>query len=182
MFHAISNHESRSEDPRGIDPETAASQLREILGASGKGQGILSQQRALLEWAHREKRISNSHHELSNFRPGGLEHLILHDVQGGLVYKLTYGGSFGRTVRKITNGRHLPRRWNILIVGPFTTTCFPNSPKWLVFLIPPGAPKFLSCKKHSKAKYPPFRMLIHSCASPVLSPSRTWNSLGKMMR
>jgi hypothetical protein len=104
MFHAISNHESRSEDPRGIDPETAASQLREILGASGKGQGILSQQRALLEWAHREKRISNSHHELSNFRPGGLEHLILHDVQGGLVYKLTYGGSFGRTVRKITNG------------------------------------------------------------------------------
>ena len=104
MFHANSNHESRSEDPRGIDPETAASQLREILGASGKGQGILSQQRALIEWAHREKRISNSHHELTNLWPGGLEHLILHDVQDGLVYKLTYGGSFGRTARKISNG------------------------------------------------------------------------------
>jgi hypothetical protein len=104
MFHANSNHESRSEDPRGIDPKTAASQLREILAASGKGQGILSQQGALVEWASREKRIFGGHHELSAFRPGGLEHLILHDVQGGLVYKLTYGGAFGRTVRKISSG------------------------------------------------------------------------------
>ena len=89
MFHANFPHESRSEDPRGIDPETAASQLREILAASGKGQGILSQQRALVEWGCREKRLFGSPHELTAFQPGGLEHLIHYDVQAGFVYKLT---------------------------------------------------------------------------------------------
>ena len=170
MFHANSNHESRSEDPRGIDPKTAATQLREILAASGKGQGIISQQGALVEWASREKRIFGGHHELSAFRPGGLEHLILHDVQGGLVYKLTYGGAFGRTVRKISSGLGLPRPWNILIVGHFTTTCFPNLPKWLVSLIPPGVHKFLLFKKHSKVKFQRLRILIHSCAPPTFFP------------
>jgi len=104
MFHEISNHDSRSQIIGGIDPKTAASQLREILAASGKGQGILSQQHALIDWAHREKRLLGSPHELTAFRPGGLEHLILHDAEGGLIYKLTYGGAFGRTVRKISSG------------------------------------------------------------------------------
>ena len=104
MSDANSNHESRLEVPRGTDPKTAASQLREVLAASGKGQGILSQQHALIEWARREKRLLGDPHELTAFRLGGLEHLILHDVEGGLVYKLTYGGAFGRTVRRISSG------------------------------------------------------------------------------
>jgi hypothetical protein len=104
MPDARSNDESRFEIPRGTDPETAAAQFREILAASGKGQGILSQQHDLIEWARREKRLLGGPRELAAFRPGGLEHLILHDVQGGLVYKLTYGGAFGRTVRRITSG------------------------------------------------------------------------------
>ena len=104
MFHANSNYESRRQIPRGIDPKTAASQLREILAASGKGQGILSRHHALVEWARREKRLLGGPHELTAFRPGGLEHLILHDAEGGLVYKLTYGGAFGRTVRRISTG------------------------------------------------------------------------------
>ena len=80
MFHANSNHGSRSQIPRGIDPKTAASQLREILAATGKGQGILSQQRALVEWGRREKRPLGGPHELTAFQPGGLKHLIHHDV------------------------------------------------------------------------------------------------------
>jgi len=67
MFHEISNHDSRSQIIGGIDPKTAASQLREILAASGKGQGILSQQHALIDWAHREKRLLGSPHELTAF-------------------------------------------------------------------------------------------------------------------
>jgi hypothetical protein len=104
MPDANSTHESRFQVPRGTDPETAAAQLREILAASGKGQGILSQQHALVEWAHREKRLLGGSIELSCFRPGGLEHLIHHDAEAGLVYKLTYGSAFGRTVRRIASG------------------------------------------------------------------------------
>jgi hypothetical protein len=104
MFPASYNHESRSEVPRGTDPKSAASQLREILAASGKSQGILSQQRALIEWARQENRILGHPHELADFQPGGLEHLIHHDAEDGLVYKLTHSGAFGRTVRTISRG------------------------------------------------------------------------------
>jgi hypothetical protein len=34
----------------GIDPETAANDIRAILDAGGKGAGILAQRGALLEW------------------------------------------------------------------------------------------------------------------------------------
>jgi hypothetical protein len=104
MPDANSSHESRFEIPRGTDPETAAAQFREILAASGKGQGILAQQHALVEWARREKSLLGGFIDLKAFRPGGLEHLIHHDAVAGLVYKLTYGGAFGRTVRRIASG------------------------------------------------------------------------------
>ena len=37
----------------GIDPETAANDIRAILDAGGKGAGILAQRGALLEWAEK---------------------------------------------------------------------------------------------------------------------------------
>ena len=40
----------------GIDPETAANDIRAILDAGGKGAGILAQRGALLEWAERAER------------------------------------------------------------------------------------------------------------------------------
>jgi hypothetical protein len=40
----------------GIDPETAANDIRAILDAGGKGAGILAQRGALLEWAERAGR------------------------------------------------------------------------------------------------------------------------------
>ena len=58
MFHEISKYDSRSLIIGGIDPKTATSQLREILAASGKGQGILSQQHALIDWAPSRKKAS----------------------------------------------------------------------------------------------------------------------------
>ena len=40
----------------GVDPETAANDIRAILDAGGKGSGILAQRGALLEWAERAGR------------------------------------------------------------------------------------------------------------------------------
>lgn len=179
MFHANSNHESRAQIPRGIDPKTAASQLREILAASGKSQGILSQQHALVEWARREERLLGSPHELATFRPGGLEHLILHDVQGGLVYKLTYGGAFGRTVRRVTSGLSPASPLEYFDRLEIHNNLYSKLTQVVGVFDSAGCPQILVVQKPSKVKFQQPRMLMNSCTLPVLSPCWTLNSHGK---
>jgi hypothetical protein len=103
------NHEDGNnlvESPRnlGIDPETAANDIREILAAGGKGSGILAQRRALLEWADKVRRKYSESFWIAEARVGGLEHLVWHDTEFCLVRKATHGGSFGRTVRSLDRG------------------------------------------------------------------------------
>jgi hypothetical protein len=103
------NHEDGNnlvESPRnlGIDPETAANDIREILAAGGKGSGILAQRRALLEWADKVRRRYSESFWIDEARVGGLEHLVWHDTEFRLVRKATHCGSFGRTVRSLDRG------------------------------------------------------------------------------
>ena len=103
------NHEDGNnlvESPRnlGIDPETAANDIREILAAGGKGSGILAQRRAMLDWAVKVRRRYSESFWIDEARVGGLEHLVWHDTEFHLVRKATHGGSFGRTVRSLDRG------------------------------------------------------------------------------
>ena len=88
----------------GIDPETAANDIRAILAASGKGSKMLAQRGALLEWAERAGRRYRESFWIAEARIGGLEHFIWNDAENQLVRKATYGGSFGRTVRFLEHG------------------------------------------------------------------------------
>jgi hypothetical protein len=88
----------------GVDPEAAATELREILGAGGKGEDIITQCRALETWAQNHGRAFGPDFDLSHARPGGLEHYVWNDEGCRVVRKLTYGGCFGRTVRIFTKG------------------------------------------------------------------------------
>ncbi len=56
----------------GIDPETAANDIRAILDAGGKGAGILAQRGALLEWAEPAGRRYRESFWITGARIGGL--------------------------------------------------------------------------------------------------------------
>jgi hypothetical protein len=88
----------------GIDPQAAADELRAILAASGEGQGIVAQCRALIRWAEKTGRSIPPGFDLSRARLGGLEHYVWKDSSESVVRKFTYGGAFGRTVRSISQG------------------------------------------------------------------------------
>jgi hypothetical protein len=94
----------------GIDPETAANDIRAILAASGKGSKMFAQRGALLEWAEKAARRYRESFWIAEARIGGLEHLVWNDAENQLIRKATYGGSFGRTVRFLDR-------------GPSTTNC-----------------------------------------------------------
>ena len=64
----------------GVDPETAANDIRAILDAGGKGSGILAQRGALLEWAERTGRRYRESFWIAEARIGGLEHLVWTDL------------------------------------------------------------------------------------------------------
>jgi hypothetical protein len=104
MNHEDGNNLVESPGNLGIDPETAANDIREILAAGGKGSGILAQRRALLEWADKVRRRYSESFWIAEARVGGLEHLVWHDTDFRLVRKATHGGSFGRTVRSLDRG------------------------------------------------------------------------------
>ena len=98
------NNEDQARRDFGVDPETAAIELREILGAGGKGEDIIAQCRALKIWAEKHGRAFGPGFDLSQARLGGLEHYVWNDEPDRVVRKITYGGSFGRTVRILSSG------------------------------------------------------------------------------
>lgn len=104
MNHEDGNNLVESPGNLGIDPQTAAHDIREILAASGKSPGILAQRRALLDWADKVRRRFSESFWIDEARVGGLEHLVWHDTEFHLVRKATHGGSFGRTVRSLDRG------------------------------------------------------------------------------
>lgn len=96
--------DDRQESLAGIDPQTAAYELRTLLAASGEGQGIVAQRRALACWAEKHDRSVGDRFDISEARLGGLEHYVWEDEAAQVVRKFTYGGSFGRTVRSLDRG------------------------------------------------------------------------------
>ena len=98
------HHDNRPQPPDGIDPQAAADEFGEILESSGKGQGILAQLNALKSWAEKSGCRIGRNFDLSQARLGGLEHFVWHDESKQVVRKFTYGGMFGRTVRRISEG------------------------------------------------------------------------------
>jgi hypothetical protein len=50
------SHDDRPPNLAGIDPQAATDELRAILAASGEGQGIVAQCRALIRWAEKNGR------------------------------------------------------------------------------------------------------------------------------
>jgi hypothetical protein len=68
------------------------------LEAGGDGAGIIAQQRALARWG---KALAKKDY-LDPSREGGLEHRIW--LSGSNVVKITYGGCYGRTVRRQLDG------------------------------------------------------------------------------
>ena len=97
-------HDDRPRNLVGIDPQAAAHELRAILAAGGKGEGIVAQLGALTYWADNTGRRIPADHYLSQARLGGLEHYVWKDSSESIVRKFTYGGTFGRTVRSIGQG------------------------------------------------------------------------------
>lgn len=97
-------NENQTSGNFGVDPEAAAAELRKILEASGEGSGIIAQYRALEAWSQDHGRQLGPDYDLSRARLGGLEHYIWNDEAARVVRKITYGGSFGRTVRVLSNG------------------------------------------------------------------------------
>jgi len=89
---------------RAIDPETAASDIRAILAASGESESFFAQQRALHTWAENQDRLLDPRRYLTPARDGGLEHRIWLDEAEGNVLKVTYGGCFGRIIRNLRTG------------------------------------------------------------------------------
>lgn len=100
----INHNENQARRNFGVDPETAAIELRKILETGGKGQNIIAQCRALEIWAEAHGRAFGPDFDLSHARLGGLEHYVWNDEECRLVRKLTYGGCFGRTVRILSQG------------------------------------------------------------------------------
>ncbi|MBU3666269.1 MAG: hypothetical protein FGM15_10415 [Chthoniobacterales bacterium] len=78
-----------------------ADEFQAILAARGEREGIVSKLGALVRWAEKTGRRSDSSFDLSRARLGGLEHYVWKDEDERVVRKFTYGGSFGRTVRSI---------------------------------------------------------------------------------
>lgn len=97
-------HDNGPEHLDGIDPKSAADELRAILAASGEGEGIVAQLGALNRWAENSGRKVGESLDLSQARLGGLEHYVWHDEIKQVVRKFTYGGAFGRTVRRLSHG------------------------------------------------------------------------------
>ena len=104
MPEDICTNENPTSTNRGIDPETAASDIRSILASGGEGESFFAQQRALLAWAERQERLLDPRHYLTPARDGGLEHRIWLDETAGKVLKVTYGGCFGRIARNLRTG------------------------------------------------------------------------------
>jgi len=88
----------RPEGIEGIAPLAAATDFRRVLEAGGDGTGIIAQQRALSRWG---KDLPVALY-LDPAREGGLEHNVWPFGQD--ILKVTYGGSYGRTVRRMRNG------------------------------------------------------------------------------
>jgi len=96
--HDNTTNDYRPESAHGIEPRAAASDLRRILEAGGNGEGIIAQQRALSRWG---KDLPADLY-LEPSREGGLEHRVW--PVGPDVLKVTYGGAYGRTVRRMPDG------------------------------------------------------------------------------
>jgi len=87
--------------PAGVDslePVAAASDFRRVLEAGGDGSGIIAQQRALCRWG---KDLPAALY-LDPAREGGLEHRVW--PAGPDILEVTYGGAYGRTVRRMRSG------------------------------------------------------------------------------
>ena len=87
--------------PAGADslvPVAAAAEFRRVLETGGDGTGIIAQQRALCRWG---KDLPAALY-LDPAREGGLEHRVW--PAGPDILKVTYGGAYGRTVRRMRNG------------------------------------------------------------------------------
>lgn len=97
-------HDNRPQGLDGINPQAAADELRAVLAAGGKGEGIVAQLGALTLWAESAGRKIGHSFDLSLARLGGLEHYVWQDDLGQVVRKFTYGGAFGRTVRSLDKG------------------------------------------------------------------------------
>jgi len=97
-------HDNRPQCLDGINPQAAADELRALLAAGGKGKGIVAQLGAITIWAEKTGRKIGRSFDLSLARLGGLEHYVWQDDVGQVVRKFTYGGAFGRTVRRIDLG------------------------------------------------------------------------------
>jgi len=89
----------RPEGINGIAPVAAAADFRRILEAGGDGTRILAQQRALRRWG---KDLPAALY-LDPAGEGGLEHRVWPSGQD--ILKVTYGGAYGRTVRRLPGGR-----------------------------------------------------------------------------
>ena len=96
--------EDKTKRDRGADPAAAAADVRTLLAAGGKGEGVIAQCRALDQWAKQSQRFLEPTPVLTEARIGGLEHRVWSDESCGVVRKVTYGGSFGRTVRSVLRG------------------------------------------------------------------------------
>jgi hypothetical protein len=96
--------EDKTERDRGVNPASAAADVRAVLAAAGEGEGVIAQCRALDQWAKRSGRFLEPTSVLTEARIGGLEHRVWSDESCGVVRKVTYGGSFGRTVRSVLRG------------------------------------------------------------------------------
>ena len=87
--------------PAGADslvPVAAAAEFRRVLETGGDGTGIIAQQRALCRWG-KDLPVALF---LDPAREGGLEHRVW--PVGPDILKVTYGGAYGRTVRRMRNG------------------------------------------------------------------------------
>ena len=96
--------ENETKRDRGVDPAAAAADVRALLAATGESQGVIAQCRALDQWAKQSGRFLEPTPVLTEARIGGLEHRVWSDELCGVVRKVTYGGSFGRTVRSVLRG------------------------------------------------------------------------------
>ena len=96
--------ENETERNRGVDPAAAATDIRALLAAGGEGEGVIAQCRALDQWAKQSGRFLEPTPVLTSALVGGLEHRVWSDESCGVVRKVTYGGSFGRTVRSVLRG------------------------------------------------------------------------------
>ncbi len=93
---------NRDEPPvspsQGDSPESAADDIRRILGAGGSREafGFSAQQRALEQWAKASDRWFDWDTITAGAKPGGIEHLVKPEPAQGLVVKTTIPPVFGR--------------------------------------------------------------------------------------